>query len=58
MLFPITSPTNASVATVVGSPVLLVAVGPGLTFSDLDDPVRIRLQLNELEVGDHCLDVC
>ena len=57
MLFPITNATklvqrtNASVTTVVGSPVLAVSVGPGLNFSGLVEPVRIKLQLNELEVS-------
>ena len=57
VLFPITNATklvqrtNASVTTVVGSPVLAVSVGPGLNFSGLVEPVRIKLQLNELEVS-------
>ena len=49
VLFPI---TNASTTTVVGSPVLGVTVGPGLNFSNLTEPVRILLRLNELEVSD------
>ena len=58
VLFPITNATeqvqrtNASITTVVGSPVLGVTVGPGLNFSNLTEPVRILLRLNELEVGD------
>ena len=58
VLFPITNATeqvqgtNASITTVVGSPVLGVTVGPGLNFSNLTEPVRILLQLNELEVSD------
>ena len=57
-LFPITNATeqvqgtNASITTVVGSPVLGVTVGPGLNFSNLTEPVRILLRLNELEVSD------
>ena len=57
MLFPITNATqlvqrtNASITTVVGSPVLAVSVGPGLNFSGLVEPVRISLRLNELEVS-------
>ena len=57
VLFPITNATklvqrtNASVTTVVGSPVLAVSVGPGLNFSGLVEPVRLKLQLNELEVS-------
>ena len=55
-LFPIKNATeilqetNASVTTVVGSQVLAVAVGPGLNFNGLVDPVRILLQLKDLEV--------
>ena len=52
MLFPITNTTNASVVTVVGSPVLGVTVGSGLSFRDLEDPVSIMLWLTEMEVGD------
>ena len=58
MLFPITNATeqvpgtNASITTVVGSPVLGVTVGLGLNFSNLTEPVSILLRLNELEVGD------
>ena len=57
VLFPITNATelvqrtNASVTTVVGSPVLKATVGPGLNFSGLVEPVRISLRLNELEVS-------
>ena len=57
VLFPITNATelvqrtNASVTTVVGSPVLAATVGPGLNFSVLMEPVRISLRLNELEVS-------
>ena len=56
-LFPIRNTTkinqetNASVTTVVGSPVLTATVGPRLNFSGLDEPVRILLRLNELEVS-------
>ena len=38
----------------MGSPVLGVTVGPGLNFSNLTEPVRILLRLNELEVSDKC----
>ena len=61
-LFPITNATqqdqgkNASITTVVGSPVLAVTIGSGLNFNNLTEPVRILLRLNELEVGDQ--DVC
>ena len=57
VLFPITNATelvqrtNASITTVVGSPVLAVSVGPGLNFNGLVEPVRISLRLNELEVS-------
>ena len=54
-LFPITDTaqgTNASAATVVGSPVLAATIGSGLNFSGLEDPVRILLRLNEMEVSD------
>ena len=63
VLFPITNATqlvhrtNASITTVVGSPVLAVSVGPGLNFSGLVEPVRISLQLNELEVSRDRLEV-
>ena len=40
----------------MGSPVLAATVGSGLNFSNLTEPVRILLRLNELEVGDQ--DVC
>ena len=58
VLFPITNATeqvqgtNASITTVVGSPVLGITVGPRLNFSNLTVPVRILLRLNELEVSD------
>ena len=58
-LFPIrnaTEGTNASVKTVVGSPVLAVTVGPRLNFSNLTEPVTILLRLNELEVSER--NVC
>ena len=51
MLFPIANDTDASVTTVVGSPVLAATVGPGLNFSGLEEPVRILLRKNELEVS-------
>ena len=53
VLFPITNntqtnlETNSFITTVVGSPVLAATVGPGLSFFDLDEPVRILLRLNE-----------
>ena len=50
VLFPITNAT-----TVVGTPVLAATVGSGLNFSDLTEPVRILLRLNELEVSDKCV---
>ena len=56
-LFPITDNvqivpgTNETITTIVGSPVLGATVGPGLSFSNLAEPVRILLRLNELEVG-------
>ena len=56
-LFPIKNATeilwetNASVTTVVGTPVLAVTVGPGLNFNGLVDPVRILLRLKDLEVS-------
>ena len=61
-LFPITNATeqvqgtNASITTVVGSPVLSATVGPGQNFSNLTEPVRVLLRLHELEVGNQ--DVC
>ena len=61
-LFPITNATrqvqgkNASITTVVGSPVLAVTVGSGLNFSNLPEPVRILLRLIEMEVRDR--DAC
>ena len=57
-LFPIANATeqvqgtNASITTVVGSPVLSATVGSGQNFSNLTEPVRVLLQLHELEVGD------
>ena len=54
VLFPITSRmdrTNSSVRTVIGSPVLGILVGLGLTFSRLVDPVSITLQLQQKDVG-------
>ena len=56
-LFPITDNvqivpgTNETITTIVGSPVLGATVGPGLSFSNLAEPVSILLRLNELEVG-------
>ena len=61
-LFPITNATqqvqgrNASITTVVGSPVLAVTVGSGLNFTNLAEPVRILLRLIEMEVRDR--DAC
>ena len=61
-LFPITNATeqvqgtNASITTVVGSPVLSATVGSGQNFSNLTEPVRVLLRLHELEVGNQ--DVC
>ena len=58
VLFPITNATelvqetNATVTTVVGSPVLAVSIGLQLSFSGLAEPVRILLRLNELGVSD------
>ena len=57
VLFPITNATkiiqgtNASVTTVLGSPVLAATIGSGLKFSGLKEPVRILLQLNEMDVS-------
>ena len=51
MLFPIANDTDASVTTVMASPVLAATVGPGLSFSGLEEPVRIMLRRNELEVS-------
>ena len=53
VLFPINNgpERNPSVTTVVGSPVLGILVGRGLTFSGLVDPVRIMLQVKQQEVG-------
>ena len=50
VLFPI-----ANVTTVVGTPVLAATVGSGLNFSNLAEPVRVLLRLNELEVSDKCM---
>ena len=53
VFFPITNATelvertNTTVTTAVGSPVLAATVGPGLNFSELEEPVRILLRLNE-----------
>ena len=61
-LFPITNATeqvqgtNASITTVVGSPVLSATVGSGQNLSNLTEPVRVLLRLHELEVGNQ--DVC
>ena len=58
MLFPITNATkqvpgtNASITTVLDSPILSAIVGAEQNFRNLTEPVRILLQLNELEVGD------
>ena len=51
MLFPIANDTDESITTVVGSPVLAATVGPGLSFSGLEEPVRIMLRKNDLEVS-------
>jgi len=51
VLFPIANDTDASITTVVGSPVLAATVGPGLSFSGLEEPVRIMLRKNDLEVS-------
>ena len=52
VLFPITKETNASIKTVVGSPVLAATVGSGLDFNGLAEPVTIMLRLNQLGVSD------
>ena len=58
VLFPITNATeqvpgtNASITTVVGSPILGTIVGVEQNFRNLTEPVTILLRLNELEVGD------
>ena len=52
VLFPITKETNASIKTVVGSPVLAATVGSGLDFKGLAEPVTIMLRLNQLGVSD------
>ena len=58
VLFPITNATeqvpgtNASITTVVGSPILGTIVGAEQNFRNLTEPVTILLQFNELEVGD------
>ena len=67
-LFPITNiteidqETNASVTTAVASPVLAATVGLQLSFSELEEPVRILLRLNELGVSNRngvvCFNVC
>ena len=44
--------TNASITTVVGSPILGTIVGAEQNFRNLTEPVTILLQFNELEVGD------
>ena len=44
--------TNASITTVVGSPILGTIVGVEQNFRNLTEPVTILLRLNELEVGD------
>ena len=57
VLFPIANDTqmyqdtDASVRTVVGSPVLAATVGPGLNFTGLEEPVRILLRTNEVSAG-------
>ena len=57
VLFPIANDTqmhqdtDASVTTVVGSPVLVATVGPGLNFTGLEEPVRILLRMNEVSAG-------
>ena len=54
VLFPIMNSTqidqtnNASITTVVGSSILAATVGPGLSFSGLEEPVSILLRLNEV----------
>ena len=61
-LFPITNATeqvqetNATITTVVGSPVLSATVGSEQNFSNLTEPVRVLLRLHELEVGNQ--DLC
>ena len=61
-LFPITNATeqvqgtNASITTVVGSPVLSATVWSEQNFSNLTEPVRVLLRLYELKVGNQ--DVC
>ena len=62
VLFPIAKPPqidqgmNTSVTTVVGSPVFAVTVGLRQSFSELTEPVRILLRLNDLGVSDR--NVC
>ena len=64
VLFPVTNATeidqetNASVTTAVASPVLAATVGLQLSFSELEEPVRILLRLNELGVSDWNVVVC
>ena len=50
--------TSPSVTTVVASPVLGATVGPQLSFSELEEPVRIFLRLNELGVSNRNVVVC
>ena len=52
VLFPITKEMNASIKTVIGSPVLAATVGSGLDFNGLAEPVTIMLRLNQLGVSD------
>ena len=53
VLFPVTSgqERNSSVTTVVGSAVLGIHIGLGLSFSGLVDPVKIMLRVKQQEVG-------
>ena len=55
VLFPIArtdQEMNTSVTTVVGSPVLAATIGLRQNFSELTEPVRILLRLNNLGVSD------
>ena len=55
VLFPIAQTDqemNTSVTTVVGSPVLAATIGLQQNFSELTEPVRILLRLNNLGVSD------
>lgn len=58
VLFPIAKAAqrdqgmNTSVTTVVGSPVFAATVGFRQSFSELTEPVRILLRLNDLGVSD------